>query len=57
VAAGHADRVVFLADGRIAGELREPPANTVAERMTHLATWSRRTAGRPTNRRSLEVGR
>src|SRR5262249_61048446 len=37
VAAAHADRVVFLADGRIAGELRQPSAGAVAERMTHLA--------------------
>ena len=37
VAAAHADRVVFLADGRIAGELRQPSAAAVAERMTRLA--------------------
>src|SRR5262249_58133089 len=37
VAAAHADRVVFLADGRIAGELRQPSAAAVAERMTGLA--------------------
>ncbi|HEY7429131.1 MAG TPA: ABC transporter ATP-binding protein [Streptosporangiaceae bacterium] len=36
VAAAHADRVVFLADGRIAGELRQPTAEAVAARMTHL---------------------
>jgi putative ABC transport system ATP-binding protein len=36
VAAAHADRVVFLADGRIAGELGQPTAQAVAERMTHL---------------------
>ena len=37
VAAACADRVVFLADGRIAGELRQPSAAAVAERMTGLA--------------------
>ena len=39
VAAAHADRVVFLADGRIAGELRAPSADAVAKRMTHLGAW------------------
>ncbi|MFP5335618.1 MAG: ABC transporter ATP-binding protein [Actinomycetes bacterium] len=32
-AAAYADRVLFLADGRIVGELREPTAETVLERM------------------------
>jgi putative ABC transport system ATP-binding protein len=36
VAAAHADSVLFLADGRLAGRLDEPSAETVAERMTHL---------------------
>ncbi|MEO3926334.1 ABC transporter ATP-binding protein [Micromonosporaceae bacterium B7E4] len=36
VAAGYADRVVFLADGRVADELRQPTASAVAERMTAL---------------------
>ncbi|MFF0149605.1 putative ABC transport system ATP-binding protein [Amycolatopsis sulphurea] len=36
VAAAHADRVVFLADGRVAGSLIRPTAAAVAERMTHL---------------------
>ena len=35
-AAAHADRVVFLADGRLAGHLESPSADAVAERMTHL---------------------
>ncbi|MBR8741160.1 ABC transporter ATP-binding protein [Nocardiopsis sp. MG754419] len=39
VAASYADRVVFLADGRLAGELRAPTAEAVAERMTHLGAW------------------
>ena len=33
VAAAYADRVVFLADGRIAGELAEPTAEKVLDRM------------------------
>jgi ABC-type Fe3+/spermidine/putrescine transport system ATPase subunit len=36
MAAGHADRVVFLADGRTAGTLDQPSADAVAERMAHL---------------------
>ena len=36
VAAGYADSVVFLADGRIVGRLESPTADAVAERMTHL---------------------
>ncbi|MEU7134358.1 ABC transporter ATP-binding protein [Streptomyces sp. NPDC046261] len=39
VAAAHADRVVFLADGRIVDELRGAGADTIAERMTHLGAW------------------
>ncbi|MER5422548.1 ABC transporter ATP-binding protein [Streptosporangium roseum] len=39
VAASHADRVLFLADGRIAGSLERPTADLVAERMTHLGAW------------------
>jgi putative ABC transport system ATP-binding protein len=33
VAAAHADRVVFLADGRLAGTLERPDAGTVATRL------------------------
>ncbi|MBB4687434.1 ABC transporter ATP-binding protein [Amycolatopsis jiangsuensis] len=40
VAAAHADRVVFLADGRVAGELTGPTPGVVAERMTHLGAWA-----------------
>ena len=36
VAAAQADTVVFLADGRLAGELTRPSAERIAERMTHL---------------------
>lgn len=39
VAAAHADRVLFLADGRLAGSLDHPDAATVADRMTHLGEW------------------
>ncbi|MFR9751140.1 ABC transporter ATP-binding protein [Nocardia sp. 004] len=35
-AAGFADRVVFLADGRIVDELRDPTADTVLDRMKAL---------------------
>jgi putative ABC transport system ATP-binding protein len=35
-AAAWADRVVFLADGRLAGELEHPTAEQVAERLTGL---------------------
>ncbi|MEV4600503.1 ABC transporter ATP-binding protein [Amycolatopsis sp. NPDC049253] len=40
VAAAHADRVVFLADGRVAGELTHPTPDAVAARMTHLGAWA-----------------
>jgi putative ABC transport system ATP-binding protein len=35
-AAAYADRVVFLADGRVVGELREPTADSVLEQMKRL---------------------
>ncbi len=35
-AASFADRVVFLSDGRIAGELERPGADAIAARMAHL---------------------
>ncbi|WIM92473.1 ABC transporter ATP-binding protein [Actinoplanes oblitus] len=37
VAASHADRVVFLADGRLAGALDAPSAEAVAAEMTRMA--------------------
>ena len=36
IAAAHAERVVFLADGQLAGELLDPTPDTVAGRLTHL---------------------
>jgi putative ABC transport system ATP-binding protein len=39
VAASWADKVIFLADGRLAGELPRPTPEQVAERMTHLGEW------------------
>jgi len=36
VAAAYADRVIFLADGRLVGELLAPTAQAVAETMTGL---------------------
>jgi putative ABC transport system ATP-binding protein len=35
-AASYADSVIFLADGRVVGSLRDPTAEVVAERMTAL---------------------
>ena len=37
-AAGYADRVLFLADGRIVDELRAPTADTVLDKMKQLET-------------------
>jgi putative ABC transport system ATP-binding protein len=39
VAAAFADRVIFLADGRLAGSPEEPSADVIAERMAHLGDW------------------
>jgi putative ABC transport system ATP-binding protein len=38
VAAAHADRVVLLADGRLAGVLEAPDADDVAEQLAHLGS-------------------
>ena len=38
VAAAHADRVILLADGRIAGMLDAPDADEVAEQLAHLGS-------------------
>jgi putative ABC transport system ATP-binding protein len=35
-AASYADRVIFLADGRIVDELRDPTADSVLDRMKSL---------------------
>ncbi|TDC65650.1 ABC transporter ATP-binding protein [Streptomyces hainanensis] len=40
VAASYADTVLFLADGRLVGELAEPTAERVADRMTRLGAWA-----------------
>jgi len=40
VAASYADRVVFLADGRVAGELGQPTPQSVLDRMTTLGSES-----------------
>jgi putative ABC transport system ATP-binding protein len=45
VAASYADRVVFLADGKLVGELHRPTAEAVAERMTHLGAWGEQPVG------------
>ncbi|MGW6059291.1 ABC transporter ATP-binding protein [Streptomyces sp. NPDC055189] len=41
VAASHADRVVFLVDGRVSSELERPSVQQVAEQMTQLGAWAR----------------
>src|SRR5262249_49504734 len=46
-AASRAERVVFLVDGRVAGELRRPSAAAVAERMAGLGAWASPTRARP----------
>jgi putative ABC transport system ATP-binding protein len=38
VAAGYTDRVVFLADGKVVDEMREPTAERVLERMAQFAS-------------------
>jgi len=38
VAASYADRVIFLTDGRVAGELHDPTPQSVAARTTSLET-------------------
>ncbi len=38
IAAAYTDRVVFLADGRVVDELRQPTADTVLERMASIQT-------------------
>jgi putative ABC transport system ATP-binding protein len=35
-AASYADRVIFLADGRVVDELRDPTADTVLDRLKSL---------------------
>ncbi|MEV6971979.1 ABC transporter ATP-binding protein [Kitasatospora sp. NPDC093806] len=40
IAAAHADRVLFLADGRIVGVLERPTPDEVADRMTQLGAWA-----------------
>jgi putative ABC transport system ATP-binding protein len=35
-AASYADRIVFLADGKVAGEMFTPTAQRVLEYLTHL---------------------
>ncbi|MEW2132899.1 ABC transporter ATP-binding protein [Streptomyces sp. NPDC005435] len=41
VAASYAQRVLFLADGRIVDDTDRPTADRIAERMTRLGAWSR----------------
>jgi putative ABC transport system ATP-binding protein len=43
VAAGYADRVLFLADGRIVDEILDPSSDAVLERMKGFELAGRRT--------------
>jgi putative ABC transport system ATP-binding protein len=45
VAASHTDRVVFLADGRVVDEMREPTAERILDRMAELSAASRPAQG------------
>jgi len=45
VAAAYADRVVFLADGRIVDEVYEPTADSVLDLMRNLPGGNPRTSG------------
>ncbi|HEV7195125.1 MAG TPA: ABC transporter ATP-binding protein [Pedococcus sp.] len=45
VAASHTDRVVFLADGKVVDEMREPTAERILERMAELSAASRAIGG------------
>ncbi|GAA4229371.1 putative ABC transport system ATP-binding protein [Streptosporangium album] len=47
VAASYADRAVFLADGRFVGDMYNPTAEVVAERMTRLGAWAGETQAQP----------
>ena len=39
IAAAQADRVLFLADGRLAGHLEGPTAEAIARSLTDLGQW------------------
>jgi putative ABC transport system ATP-binding protein len=39
IAASYADRVVFLADGQVAGSVDSPDAHSIADSMTQLGRW------------------
>ncbi|WSY19034.1 ABC transporter ATP-binding protein (plasmid) [Embleya sp. NBC_00896] len=56
VAASYADRVVFLSDGRIVDELREPTADTVLDRIRRLDTGTDTGTGGGTGGRSERAG-
>jgi putative ABC transport system ATP-binding protein len=59
VAAAHADRVLFLADGKLVDDLAAPTAQQVAERMTALETAqvTAVAAGGPVSPTAVEPGR
>ena len=45
VAASYTDRILFLADGRIVDELRDPDRDSILERMGALQDAATRKAG------------
>ena len=45
VAASYTDRILFLADGKIVDELRDPDRDTILERMGKLQDLADRKAG------------
>jgi putative ABC transport system ATP-binding protein len=45
VAASYTDRILFLADGKIVDELRDPDRDTILERMGKLQGIADRKAG------------
>jgi putative ABC transport system ATP-binding protein len=51
VAASYADRVVFLVDGRVNGELKEPSASEVATHLTTLEAGEAGEAGKANERK------
>jgi len=54
-AASYADRVVFLADGRIVNELRNPSADDVFEYMKHLDDPAQRRGATPAQQQNAPV--
>ncbi len=56
-AAGYADRVIFLADGRVVDEMRGASADAVLDRMRGFETASARASRTPTSSTATSTGR